>query len=271
MKTILFLLSFIFILTPALKSEEVFAASAASENQKTYYAKVLDGNSYFYEKASNEQFEKLFILPSTYFVLLVGEEGEYYSAKYMDLFGYVKKTEVTPMEGTPVTPYATSTFRAYDRSGLEVYSKPQENAEVVGKLGFLQENIKMYGFTYGDELFPSSTNQWIYCFYESGGQTIRGYAFKYYCDEIKLAGENPEYFPEITGTLDFGSDLPNGGGLSDTVKAIIILAVSMPCLIVLYLLLSPSKRRHKNKGEKVKSPARIKRGKDYYEFNEDDL
>ncbi len=260
-----------FIFSPAFVKAENSSSAATDQSSKTYYAKVLQEGAYFYSKEPDETVEKAFLLPSTYFVLLVGEEGEFYKAKYLDLFGYVKKTEVTPMEGTPEQPYATSTFRAYDRSGLDVYAKPKLNSESLGKLGFLQENVRMYGFCTGDELFPSSTNQWLYCFYESGGQTIRGYAFKYYCDSIKIAPENLEYLPEISGALDFGNNLPANGGLSDTVKAIIILAVSMPCLIVLYLLLSPSKRRQRSKGEKARVPAKIKRGKDYYEFNEDDL
>lgn len=259
-----------FIFSPAF-AKPIESSSAAAEQGKTYYAKVLQEGAYFYSKEATEEFERTFILPSTYFVLLVGEEGEFYKAKYLDLFGYVKKTEVTPMEGTPAQPYASQTFRAYDRSGLDVYAKPKISSESLGKLGFLQENIAMYGLCTGDELFPASTNQWIYCHYESSGQTIRGYAFKYYCDTIKYAPENLEYLPEITGTLDFGNNLPANGGLSDTVKAVIILAVSMPCLIVLYLLLSPSKRRQKGKSEKSRAPAKIKRGKDYYEFNEDDL
>ncbi len=265
MKTLIFALTILTILT----GNSIATVSAASDSGRTYYAKILNENTYFYEK-SGENFENKFVLPNSFFVLLIGEEGEYYQAKYQDLFGYVKKNEVTPMDGTPVNPYAKNSFRAYSTGGLEVYSAPKIGASTIGRLGFLQEDVPMYGEIIGDELFSYSTNKWFYCSFQQNGETLRGYVFSYYCDRQVRASENTEYFPEITGTLDFSPALPANGGLSDTVTAIIILAVSLPCLIVLYLLLSPAKRR-KGKTEKAKSPVKIKRGKDYYEFNEEDL
>ena len=265
MKTLIFVLA---ILT-LFGGSQPLSASAASESGKTYYAKVLSENTHFYSK-SGEIFEDKFILPNSFFVLLIGEEDEYYQAKYLDLFGYVKKNEVIPMDGTPSNPYPNNTFRARANGGLEVYSAPRRGATVIGNLDFLQDGILKYGEITGDELISYSTNKWFYCSFQQNGVTSQGYVFSYYCDHPVSSSENTEYFSEITGTLDFSPELPANGGLSDTVTAIIILSVSLPCLIVLYLLLSPAKRR-KVKTEKAKSPVRIKRGKDYYEFNEDDL
>lgn len=240
-----------------------------ADEANTYYAKILSSSTYFYSSPNDYDDARLFIIPSSYFVLLLDNANEeFYYAKYADLYGYVKKNDVTPMDGTPSSPYANSTFRNFSPNGLSIYSRPQSGAEILGSLQFLQTDIPLYGEIVGEELFEDSTNTWFYCSTTQNGQTINGYAFSYYCDIIVRPTENTEYFPEITGELVFSNTLSGGVGLSDTAKAIIILAVSLPCLIVLYLLLSPSKRKTSKSAEKVKT---VKRGKDYYEFNEDDL
>ena len=263
-KIIFFIATFIFILLSPFNITEVHASES-----KTYYAKVLNNSTYFYASPSLQTGEQLFVIPSSYFVLLIDDADEdFYHAKYKDLYGYVKKNDVTPMDGTPLNPYANSSFRVFSQNGLSLMAKPQKNAQVLGTLQFLQEGIPLYGEIIGEELFENSTSTWYYCSSIVNGNSVTGYAFSYYCDLINKAGENTEYFPQITGKLDFSNPISSGGGLSDTVKAIIILAVSLPCLVVLYLLLSPHKHKLPKSKTKVKTASR---GKDYYEFNEDDL
>lgn len=238
---------------------------------KTYYAKILSDNVYIFADTSGEENSRLFVVPNSYFVLLVGDKDDYYYAKYSGVMGYVKKTDVMPMDGVPMCPFANQTFRAFAQNGLEVFSSPRANASALGKLSFLQDNVTFYGTASGDELFPKSTSTWLYCSFDSGGEVKNGYVFSYFCDNLSLASENLEYFSEITEPLSFASELPTDGGLSDTAKAMIILGVSLPCLVILYLVLSPKKRALLAKGRrKEKSPPQ-KRGRDYYEFNEDDL
>ncbi len=242
-----------------LSSQPSFSSYA--DESYSYYAKIL-GNAYFYELPDEKT--SLFTIPSTYFVLLIGEEGDFYKAKYLDIYGYVKKSDVTPMNGTPTSPYPNQKFRNYNDGGLTVYSSPSTSGNALGKLAFEGQYL-LYGTMIGEEMFSQSTNVWYYCKLDGETSSIYGYVFSYYCDLFDGFIENTEYFPEITEELIFTSTTTAEpqGGLSDTVVAIIILSVSIPCLIILYLLLSPSK-----KGKLKKN---LIRKKDYYEFNEDDL
>lgn len=253
MRKILLLLSICFLIatnSPSVRS--------LADESFTYYAKVLSSAN-FYQSADENS--ALFALPSTYFVLLVGEEGDFYRAKYLDIFGYVKKDEVTPMQGTPTSPYPNQTFRNFNDNGLTLYSSATTQSSPLGKLAFEGE-YTLYGTKIGEEMFPQSTNIWYYCRLDSESGTVFGYAFSYYCDMFTGFAENTEYFPEITGSLQFSAPEPEPqGGLSDTVIAIIVLSVSLPCLVILYLLLSPSSKLKK----------RFAKRKDYYEFNEEDL
>lgn len=260
---VLILFAFMLSFAALPTNQTVFA-----QENKTYYAKVLNSDTYFYSQPDDDENCKLFAVPATYFVLLLDNAGEdFYYAKYSDLYGYVKKNSVTPMDGTPLNAYANSTFRNFSQSGLSIYSRPKANASVVGSLQFLQEDVPLYGEIVGDELFEQSTNVWFYCKTTIDGKSVEGFVFSYYCDAVVKPSENVEYFPEITQELVFSNSQPTGG-LSDTTTAIIILAVALPCLVILYLLLAPHKRKGGQKQQKTKLAGR---GKDYYEFNEDDL
>lgn len=261
------ILAFIFSLF--LISSSPSSTYAASE--KTYYAKVLSDNVFLYSDTTDDESCRLFAIPNSYFVLLIGESGNYYRAKYSGIVGYVKKNEVTPMDGVPVCPFASQSFRAFSQNGLDVYSAPHASASTIGKLSFLQDNVSLYGTIYGDELFPKSTSTWFYCSFSNGSESVNGYVFSYYCDNLTLASENMEYFSEITSPLSFNDNLPAGGGLGDTAIAMIVLGVSLPCLIILYLILSPKKKAQASKDRRIEKSLPQKRGRDYYEFNEDDL
>lgn len=236
------------------------STTVSAEESLTYYAKVLSAVNFY---SSPNADSDMFIIPETYFVLLIGEENEFYKAKYLDLFGYVKKDEVVPMQGTPSSPYPQETFRNFNDNGLTVYEHPNTTSTAVGKLSY-EGVYTLYGIKTGEEVLDHSTNIWYFCKYETDSGNKTGYVFSYYCDMFDEFPENTEYYPEITEPLKFYVENENQpSGLNDTVIAIIVLSVSLPCLIILYLLLSPSK--------KGKLGKRFARKKDYYEFNEDDL
>ena len=245
-------------------SNSNFATSNASSNlSRTYYAKVLSNNVYMY--SSTDEQTPLFEIPSSYFVLLTDDANEnFYKASYASINGYVKKEEVTAMNGTPQTPFATNhNIRITSMSGLTLMNKPTFKSVELSSLDFLESEISYYGEISGQEYFPNSTDTWYYCSAHKNGKTTYGYLFSYYCDLPKAISSNQEYFDEITEKLVFKISPPSSTGLSDTVKALIVLAVVIPLLISVYFIMSPHK--------KTKSKKIIRRKKDYYELNENDL
>ncbi len=236
---------------------------ATASGDLSYYAKILSPGTYFYSTCNDH--DKLFELPTSYFVLLTDDAGEdFYSAKYGNCVGYVKKKEVSPMQGTPLKPYATSyNFRITSLSGLPLFQEATFESEEITNIEFLEDKIYFYGNFQGQELFSNSTDIWYYCSYTKNNKTEYGYVFSYYCDFINEIKNNDEYFEEITGNLTFKIDSISSPAMSDTVTAIIVLAVIIPLLIGLYFFLTPNKKKTKNKV--------VRRHKDYYELNESDL
>ena len=204
-------------------------------------------------------------MPQSYFVLLTDIADEYfYHAQYGNCNGYVKKKEVTPMNGTPLKPYATSyNLRITSMSGLPIFETPSFNGEQISTVDFLQENINYYGNMQGQEYFPNSTDVWYYCSYTENNQTIYGYVFSYYCNLTTDIKNNKEYFEEITEQLSFQKHISNSTNLSETLKALVILCVVISILIGIYIFTAPQSNKSRRNSRKNR--------KDYYELNENDL
>ena len=86
-----------------------FAPAHAAETAEGSYARVMQEEVYLYSQPQEES--GLFILPSTYFVKITGEAGDYFRAEYLTgtnaapVRGYCRMDEVEPVEYVPETPY----------------------------------------------------------------------------------------------------------------------------------------------------------------------
>ena len=91
------------------------------------YARVEQDGVYLYRSPSAEA--GLFVLPRSYFVRLTGEAGDYYAVEYLSgtagrtaVYGYCLRSDVTPVDYQPATPYlyyaVDVTFRTGEAAGL---------------------------------------------------------------------------------------------------------------------------------------------------------
>ena len=261
----IFALSAIFSLSP-------IPVTFAESNQKEFYAKVTDDDIYLYSSASASLTSQLFEIPKSYFVLLLAEKGDFFYARYNDVYGYVRKSQVSAMDGAPEMPFFTSSMRVITPGGLPLYSKPSsQDGEVVESIPFLNQDITYYGKCSGEKFIPDKGSTWIFCKYTTGESSFQGYLYSLYCDsypeEIPL---NTETFPLITAPL-FPEVKPDQlAGLSNTAKILIIVGVSVPCAVILYLLIRPT-LSHGNLQKNKRTPFKRKRKTDYFEFDESDL
>lgn len=238
------------------------SVSFAQENEVSFWAKVQQENCHFYVQPSNES--KLFVLPNSYFVKLIGETDGFYHAQYKDIVGYVKKDEVSAMDGTPLTPYFVEKFRAFLPSGTGLYaiSCMKDEYKIVD-IPYLYEELVYYGSIEGEQSIPEKSNLWHYCRY----QDQCGFVYSIFCDKLISPPINNETF-ELIENPSFEKNTTISA-LSPTAMSFIIIGVSLPCLIVLYLLIKPNMMKATLPKEKNKYKA--KRRKDYFEFDQSDL
>ncbi len=263
-KFILFLLIILFLSPLPLKVNLSYASNSLS-----IYAKVENNGIYLYSSPKNEIANRLFELPNSYFVRLIENANEdFYYCVYKDVYGYVLKKEVTAMEGVPNRPFVEANFRIYALEGLGLYTSPsilEQNKKVT--IPYLTDNLTYYGTMIGQEAVPDKSDVWIYCKYNYDKITY-GYVYSVFCDKLPTISTNTERFNIIEKPfLNKSQSSPKE--LTSVAMGFIIVGVSLPCLIVLFLLVRPSMIKNKVKVPKTKFKGG--RNKDYFEFDESDL
>lgn len=226
-----------------------------------YWAKVDEDGILFYAQTDSQS--ALFVLPKTYFVKITDEVENFYKAEYKDLIGFVKKEDVSPMDGTPLCPYFVETFRVFLPSGAGLYPTTKMTPEnEILTIPYLYEDLVFYGSIEGQIAVPDKSNLWHYCRF---GDDEYGYVYSSFVDKLSTPPINNETFEKIEVSFSKNEAKP----LSQSALAFIIIGVSLPTLAVLYLLVKPNLSTSQSHKQKSKYKARKRR--DYFEFDPSDL
>lgn len=238
-----------------LPIEPIFASTG-----ETYFARVLNDDVMLY-KTPNEQDDYsnvYFILPRTYFVELVDEEGEFYKVNYISFSGYVKKNSVQAISGVPTNPYLTDvSFRVYSEQSRDLRSEPTTKSGTSQQVAYIplySRNLTFYGRVVGETLVEERTNIWYYCKY-SADQEYYGYVYSDFCDFMTGYVDNPEQVtyienPSFTTTASATTDAQ----LNNKATGIIIAVLMVPALIFIFLIVKGGKllQRDRTKSKEVK-------------------
>jgi hypothetical protein len=170
LSTVTLVVTFLYLLSP-------FPAPTLTRAQADVYACVLTDDAYFY--SSKDVRRGLFVLPQTYYVRILKEEGEFCKIEYQTddeytrkLIGYAKTDTLTPVPYVPEQPFFYKVFdTTYTLDGS------------VGGEGFLDE-IRLTCAYYGDYVVGTAT----YCYVLRGGDF--GYVPK---PETLTVPRNTEY------------------------------------------------------------------------------
>lgn len=248
----------------------------------TYYARITNDNTHLYIAPEEIPNNTIFILPKTYFVELISSSDNFFYAKYKDIYGYVKKNEVQVVSTNPITPFLSNiSFRVFTPSGANLRSTPQNlgSTNLVYSIPFLETNLEYYGEILGEEAISKKGCTWYYCKYFINNLSYMGYLYAPLCDLLPSLPKNTEIIEPYTGELflDEEQTLPTTTSpmeqLSPTAQSIIIVAVSLPCLLFIYLLFKPthmaeSAKQTNSKKNSHKKISRLKRS-DYFELDDD--
>lgn len=251
-----------------------------------YYGRATASGIYFYStpEITTDKNNRIFEIPETYFVLLLGDENDlFYRAKYNDIYGFVLKNEVSCIQGTPQKPYVTNaTFRVFTPNGANLRSSPNQTlgtTNLITSIPFLETNLMYYGRCEGEEAISYKGNIWYYCKYVSQNQEYFGYIYSPLCDLLTNIVQNDEVFEYVTPNFSKPSDeSPNKVdylSISNPWQIIIIVLVCLPCILIIYFLFKPTSiatksitKQQKKKGKHKKKISKLKHS-DYYELDSD--
>lgn len=240
----------IFILCISLMSSSVGFTYASAPD----YAQILENNVYLYKTASlnTDNSNIHFILEKTYFVELLSDSGEFYRARYCDITGYVLKTQVQCVSGTPATPYLQNvTMRACYSEGCIIYSQPNSaSSYYIMNIPRYSRDLYYLGKIYGEALIPERTNLWYCVRYRTSTTDQIGYVYSDGVDQMTSYVKNTETLPY--------TELPSFMLTTDTVpkstKNAIIILLSIPALLFVFMIIRGSSILYSTK-PKSKTPS----------------
>lgn len=232
--------------------------------ETNFYAKIETTGVYFYS-APNEN-SSLFEIPYSYFVKVEEVVDTFYKATYQGTSGYVKKSEVTLMNGEPQRPYANATFKVFVSNYL--YSSATQSSPTVIDISS-SSTLTYFGTKSGQQL-SSSSQIWYYASVEKDGQVYFGYVFSGITDYLTNIGINNETF-EIANSETLSPTPQNTETtLSNKTKILLIISISLPSVLILYFLIKPGKIQITRTKKQIKKQKKIHHG-DYFEFDENDI
>lgn len=247
-----FLLIFINILTSLFQPINSVNASSVA------YAQILHSGCYLYKSPiDNTNYANVyFMLENSYFVELLSDyDDEFYKAKYLDTIGYVKKSQVQCVQGTPKTPFLNNiSFRVYSNTSRGLYDKPYMNSNNPTLKVYLPlycEDLIYYGIIYGESAIEERTNIWYYCKYTTTG--VCGYVYSDACDKMSPIITNSEKLPYISSP-QWNLAAPTNAQLialdSKPFKITIIL-ICIPFIIFAILLFKLAISKNQNKKKEI--------------------
>lgn len=190
----------LFVLINVLIS--IFQPIKCVNAESVAYAQILQAGCYLYKTPEdNTNYSNVyFMLESSYFVQLLSDyNAEFYKAKYIDTIGYVKKSQVQCVQGTPNTPFLnTISFRVFNNTSRAMYDKPfanSNNPTLKLYLPLYCEDLIYYGKIYGESVIEERTNIWYYCKYTITNEY--GYVYSDSCDKMDSIVQNTEKLPYI--------------------------------------------------------------------------
>lgn len=238
---ILFLLIFISALLPV--PQNYVSASDCK------YARAVDGNVNLYKLSTEDNSINgiLCLVEKTYFVEILSESADDYKVNYNGVTGYVKKNEVTPVSGTPTTPFPLGITLVLG-SNCNLRKTPTTKSiasNVISTLNKNESNITFIGRVFSEEVIDFGGNTWYYVICDGE----KGYIYNQYLKSASPIYPNTEEISEYKAS-DFVAISP----MSTPSSILTIIVLFIPCIAILIILYLPiQKLNHKHQRSKSKN------------------
>ena len=226
--------------------------------QTQFYAQALEQDVVFYKDVDKTP---LFVLPATYYVMLLEDQNELglYKAKYKNQIGFVEAIKVQCVQFAPLNPYPQNiNFRILASQSAELRSTPSRSeglSNLICNLSLYETNFDYYGSITGEEVVAKRGTDWHYCAYKENNNLKYGYVYAGLVDQFKTIYRQDidaypitkhnwsTLYPSITDTSqNLQINLPNSN------QTLIIIAISIPILVLIIALFKPAKTTKTLKG-----------------------
>ncbi len=218
------------------------------------YARITTSYSYLYKSASSEiQDNIICYLEETYFVYITLDYNEdFYKVTYKDIDGYVMKSNVSRVLGSPSQAYpATSMTTINNKCYLRSSPKITED-NIITVVPQNCSDLEYIGKIYGEEAIDYQGNLWYFVSFYG----VNGYIYHKYVDNIKSIAINIETMEQYANNLN-----KNPTPLNNLECGIIIAILSFPIIFIILIMYKSPKAKplptNKTKSRKLPKPTKI--------------
>jgi hypothetical protein len=204
------------------------------------YARVLNQTTYLYNSADTSS--PCFLIPETYYVKLIRDDGEYYFVNYQEdlapyykaIAGYCKKSDLYMCDYTPSIPYLNYNIDVYDgargykSSSLSKVDYLFNNGNPIIYYGKIKINNVLFYYVLAHGEFR--------CYINSNECVPLSYPLN--TDPLPISNED-----EVITTPETVTPVESKTDVSDKLKIALILILVIPALIATAFLFKPQKKR----------------------------
>lgn len=210
------------------------------------YARITNSHTYLYRTASRNTDTKniICVMENTYYVeiLLIYDE-DFYKVNYNGVSGYVLRQDVKRVKDVPTHPYPSGVEMVTINNNSYLRTSPNKSNNSLTIVPSNCSKLNYIGKIYGEQVDDFRQNLWYYVEY----QGVYGYIYSEYIRSISSIYPNVEELSYVNDN-DF-DDIINP--LSNSTCILIIVGMSVPILIIMYMIYKKPRRSKSKFKEKV--------------------
>lgn len=225
------------------------AKDAYAKAETSTYAKATANCTLYKTQSMNNDVSNIyFIVPETYFVIILDKvSDDCYKVQYDKFIGYVDSSSIIIATFIPIVKTLENiTLDIKDTSGTQVWSQPNTNGKILSTISAGFKNIEYIAACYGSIPSGGESNLWFYVNYtpsENSTNVYEGYIYSENTTNLSEIVANTEANPEIISDNSSAGDILY---LSSSLKTIIIVIITIPMVIFLLIILYKSSKKFKN-------------------------
>ena len=212
---------------------------AESKTNSSIYAKVLQNCVLYKSIEMKDNFDDVyFIVPESYFVVILEEFDKCYKVQYDKYIGYAKKNYLDMASFVPVDKFLQNvTFDIKETSGTQIWNKPSVSGNVLTTLPANTKSVKYIAYALGEIPTGGNSNIWYYILYTPSTNPTNVYEGYVYSENVTNLSEivyNAETNPEV---IEEVVDEKNVFNISSTIKTVVVAIISIPIILLISIIL----------------------------------
>ena len=221
------------------------AKKASAVSESVMYAKVFSDCVLYKSPNLSDQIDNVyFVIPETYFVVVLEEFNECFKVQYDRYVGYVKKDKIKTVSFIPIVKFLENvTVDIKPNAGTQVWNKPAVSGMVLTVIPAGTYGVEYIASVHGEIPNGGNSDYWYYVLYTpsfNSTSVFEGYVYSENTINLSPIFSNVEKDIEVIDNAKLDDNIIY---LSSTVKTILIAIISIPIILLFLIILYKSSKK----------------------------